>query len=65
MRRSKQRIALVSHPQVLETLTATGWHEDGKLINNIQFDFGQIKREFIWIEGVEAEAEEKGLPLCG
>lgn len=56
---------MVSHPQVLETLTATGWHEDGKLINNIQFDFGQIKREFIWIEGVEAEAEEKGLPLCG
>lgn len=42
---------------MLETLTATGWHENGKLINAVSFDFGDIKNEHVWIEGVQAEAE--------
>ena len=28
---------------VLEALTATGWHEDGKLVNPVRFDFGDVK----------------------
>jgi len=48
-----------------ESLTATGWHEDGAPINSLKFDFGEIRREHIWIEGVVVEAEEKHTPLCG
>jgi antitoxin component YwqK of YwqJK toxin-antitoxin module len=46
---------LIAHQSVLEALTATGWHEDGKLINNVNFQHGQLKREHIWIEGVAVE----------
>jgi hypothetical protein len=46
-------------------LTATGWHEDGQLINSVKFGFGELRREHVWIEGVVVEAEEKNIPLCG
>jgi hypothetical protein len=65
MQKTKKRVAIVAHPQVLATLTSTGWHEDGKLINPVYFDFGNARNEFVWIEGVEAEAEEPSIPICG
>ena len=40
IQKTKKKVALVAHPEVLETLTATGWHEDGSLVNAIQFNFG-------------------------
>lgn len=42
--KTKKRTCLIAHPQVLETLTATSWFEDGKLVNAVHINFGQTKR---------------------
>lgn len=47
------KVAVVAHPEMIEVLTATGWHEDGQLVNPIRFRFGEWKREHVWIEGVQ------------
>ena len=57
LQKTKRKVALIAHPAVLETLTATGWHENGRLINAVSFEFGDVKNEHVWIEGVQAEAE--------
>lgn len=63
--KSKKKIAIVAHPSMLETLTATGWHEDGELVNAVRFNYGEWKREYVFIEGVQGEAEESHVPFCG
>lgn len=65
IRKSKKAVALISHPLMIESLTATGFQEDGTPINPVKFDFGEIKRQHIWIEGVVVQAEEKYVPFCG
>lgn len=62
---SKKKVAVIGHPLVLMGLTATGWYEDWKWVNPSFFDHAQIKNEYVWIEGVEAEAEETIVPICG
>lgn len=63
--KSKKKVALITHPEVLEALTATSWHPDGKLVNPVMFEFGEIKSEHMMIEGVQGEAEESHVPFCG
>ena len=63
--KGNSKLVLISHPSVLETLTATGFHENGKLINSVSFEFGQLKREHVWIEGLHVGKEEFNTPICG
>ena len=58
-----ERVAIISHPDVLEAPTSTGVQQDGTLINKIPFDFGEEKDEFIWVQGFEGEME-RNTPFC-
>lgn len=57
MGKSKTNIGIVAHPEVLEALTATGYHEDYTFINIVPFKFAEVKSEFIFIEGIEGQRD--------